>query len=274
MQQTKIFKSLIIAVLLIFSGNLTECSSHRNQSSLAFITVDEEMALGKELTTQTLQSLPILRNQEINEFFNRVCQQIGVVSEWEGMTYKLFIVNQPDINHFSLPGGSIFIFRGVIEDAETVSEIAAVIAHEVAHIANRDGVARVGAKYGYAFAAQRVLGTYPEIAKQIVRNLYSPEGTILDYPKDSELDADERAVRYAWKANFEPSSYIKYLERVRDMTQATADMVALLALTHPSPTDRMNRARSELDKIPFKSSLIENIPIYDEIKEKLARIPI
>ena len=273
MQQNEILKSLIIGFFIIFLSNFSGCGGNRNQSNLSFITIDEEMALGEELTTQILQSLPVLRNQEINDFFNRLCQQIRVASDWEGMTYKLYIVNQPDINHFSLPGGSIFIFRGVIEDAETVSEIAAVIAHEVAHIANRDGVERVGTKYGYAFAAQRVLGTFPEIAKQIVRNLYSPEGTILDYPKDSELAADETAVKYAWRANFEPSVYIKYLERVRDMTQSKDDLVALLALTHPSPTDRIKRVRSELDKIPSKTSLIENVPIYDEMREKLARIP-
>jgi predicted Zn-dependent protease len=269
-------KYLNIIILVIFSFILGCGGGRAKRNTLNFVALDEELTLGEHLAAQTLQRLSVIRNQEINEYFNTIASQIGKVSDWDGLTYKVHIINEPDINHFSLPGGHVFIFRGSIEIADNVSEIATLIAHEVTHIAFRHAVGRIAEKYAYAFAAQEIIGTTEEIAAHIITNLYS-KATILDYTEDHEFMADKTALKYAWKANYNPFVYEDFLIRIRNI-EATKDSpdiekIALLRTTHPSITARINRVRSELDKIPIKSSFKTDTNAFHKIKEKLGKIP-
>ena len=265
-------KNGAVLVFILFAL-LISCSSNRNRhNTLTFVSVEEELALGQELAGQTLKTLRIIRNQTVNDFFNTLCRKLGSVSDWDGLDYRLFIVNEPDLNHFSLPGGNIFIFRGLIEEADNASQIAGVIAHEIAHIANRDGVDGVSRKYAFAFAAQSILGNNPEIAHQIVKNLYS-ETTILDYPEERELLADKDAVRYLWKANLDPRGYDELITTIIEFFVVKSERISLLSLTHPSPTKRQRLVRSEIKHMPQKSNLVQDFETFQDIKTQLARIP-
>lgn len=261
-----------LTVLLFSSLMLLSCAGSGQRGKLSFVSIDEEIALGKSLASQASNQLKLIRNQAVTQFFNQIAAEIGAQSDWSGLTYSVNIVNEPDLNHFSLPGGHIYIFRGLIDSAATASEIATLIAHEIAHIATRDGVQRLGAKYAYAFAAQSVVGDNPEIAVQIVSQLYS-DGTILDYPKEREFNADKIAIKYAWKANYDPDGLLEILEKIRMAQMYTPEKVSLLLLTHPSTTLRYKRARMEIADIPRKSSLQKDLPDFQTIKQTLSRIP-
>lgn len=266
-------RGLVSVAMLFLFALLIACAGHAPQiNKLAFVSEEEELSLGKRLQVQAIKQLKIIRNQEISSFFNRIAEDIGAQSDWKALPYRVFIVNEPDLNHFSLPGGSIFIFRGIIDISDTASEVALIIAHEIAHLVARDGVERLSAKYAFAFAAQSVIGENPEIPYQIVSNLYS-DGTILDYPEENEYLADERAIKYAWKANYDPSGLLTIMEKIRDAQEADPEKVALLELTHPSIVKRYKRARVEVMEAPYKTSLRKDLPDFKNIKSLLSRIP-
>jgi len=267
------WKQGFIHVALIYTALFfLACAGSGSRGKLSFISIDEEIALGKALAAQSVKQLKLIRNQAVTQFFSQIAAEIGAQSDWSGLTYSVNIVNEPDLNHFSLPGGHIYLFRGLIDSAATASEIALIIAHEVAHISARDGVQRVGVKYAYAFAAQSVVGANPEIAYQILSHLYS-EDTILDYPKDHEFNADKMAIKYAWKANYDPDGLLNILEKLRSIQVTAPEKVALLLLTHPSTTLRYKRARMEISNVPRKSSLRMDLPEFQTIKQTLNRIP-
>ncbi len=263
---------LFVGMLFLFAI-IISCASHSPQTNkLAFVSEEEELSLGKRLQVQAVKQLKIIRNQEISSFFNKIAADIGAQSDWKALPYQVFIVNEPDLNHFSLPGGSIFVFRGIIDISDTASEVALIIAHEIAHLVARDGVDRLSAKYAFAFAAQSVIGENPEIPYQIISNLYS-DGTILDYPEKNEYLADERAIKYAWKANYDPSALLTIMEKIRDTQEVDPEKVALLNLTHPSIVKRYKRARVEVMEAPYKTSLRKDLPDFKNIKNLLSRIP-
>jgi predicted Zn-dependent protease len=258
---------MIFLVLLI----LCSCqSAHKKTGTLNFISVDEELDLGKSLLLEASKNLKLLRNQVILGYLNQVGQEIGLQSDWNGLTYTIHVINESDLNHFSFPGGNIFIYRGIIDSSQSVCEVALVIAHEIAHIANRDGIHRVAQKYGYAFAAQSLIGHNPEIASQIVSQLYS-EGTILDYSSEEEYAADLKAIKYAWKANYDPSGILEILETIRT-TESTK--TALLRKTHPSTRARYKKARIEIRHAPYKSNLRKDTPEFAQIKDIIKNIPL
>jgi beta-barrel assembly-enhancing protease len=219
------------------------------------------------------KQLKLLRNQMILGYLNQMGQEIGLQSDWNGLTYTVHVINEPALDHFSFPGGYIFIYRGIIDSSKSASEVALVIAHEIAHIANRDGIHRVAQKYGYAFSAQSLIGQNPEIASQIVSQLYS-EGTILDYPTSEEYNADQKAIKYAWKANYDPSGILELLAMIRTTESKSASKTTLLRKTHPSTNSRYKKARAEIRHAPFKSTLRKDTQEFVQIKDIIKNIPL
>ncbi|OGB99992.1 hypothetical protein A2V82_09830 [candidate division KSB1 bacterium RBG_16_48_16] len=268
----KSIKRTHIIYFAIITLAMLNCAGSNKTGKLSFVSEDEEITLGKSLVGEASKQFNVIRNQEITDFINNIAREIGVQSDWSALPYQVYIVNSPDLNHFSLPGGSIFIFRGLIEISETASEVALIIAHEMAHISARDGIDQLSEKYSYAFAAQSVMGENPEIPAQIIADLYY-EGTILDYGEDKEYLADKRGLKYAWKANYDPTGLTDILERIGQAESVSPESVELLYTTHPSASDRLRRAKMEIDQIPQKASLRKDLDEFHNIKELLARLP-
>ncbi|MBN1542259.1 M48 family metalloprotease, partial [candidate division KSB1 bacterium] len=248
------------------------CSGGKRQkNTLSFVSFDEELRLGEQLASQARVILPLVRNQEILTFLDSLACELGRVSDWDGLAYRVYLVNKPDYNHFSLPGGHIFLFRGLLERCRSIDQIAVVIAHEIAHVAHRHSVGRLSEKYAFSFAAQSVIGENPEIAAEIINSLYA-EGTILDYPEEWEHLADEKALEYTWKADYNPAGLVQVLEHGIDLQLNNPENVELLNRTHPSASSRLKRVRMHLALIPAKANLRTESAEFDRIQEVLKKI--
>ncbi|HPG39245.1 MAG TPA: M48 family metalloprotease [bacterium] len=259
----KIFSLLLILPVI---SCLFSCAGNKNaQNKLDFVTIEEEMFLGKELARECSKQLKLYNNQEVSAFFEGIANEIGDNSDWRGLNYSVYIVNDTTINHFSLPGGSIYLYRGLIDLCANASEVAAILAHEIAHIASRDAVDRVSKKYTFAFAAQSVFGYNPEIPKQIVASLFT-SGTILDYPQKNELYADAKAIQYVWNSNYDPTALIRILERLRAIEKIAPGQIYKLSLTHPPAATRFKTVSSGIKDLNGKNDFIRDLPEYARIK--------
>ncbi|HOT95679.1 MAG TPA: M48 family metalloprotease [bacterium] len=259
---------LLTALLLLATG----CAGSRKSGTLAFVSIEEEIALGKEVSVQAGQVLKTVRNQEVLHYLDRLAAEIGLQSHWSGLTYSVQVVNEPDLNHFSLPGGEIFLYRGMIESLGSSDQVAAVLAHEIAHIAARDGIERLAAKYGWAVAAQSMIGQNPEIARQLLLTLYTKD-SILDYPKPVEREADRKCTTYLEKANFDPKGALEMLRILRQAESRHPSLVRLLRRTHASASSRYRHVYNDVKSL--NSPDINTHPLADflQVKEILAKIP-
>ena len=251
---------------------LLACAGSRDTGTLAFISIEEEIALGKEVSVQAGQILRIVRNQEVGAYLNQIASEIGLQSHWSGLRYTVHVINEPDLNHFSMPGGQIFLYRGMIETLASTDQLAAVIAHEIAHIAARDGIERLSAKYGWAVAAQSVIGQNPEIARQLFLNLYTKD-TILDYPKPVEREADRKCATYLSKADFDPKGLSEMLRILRQAEANHPSLVRLLRKTHASSSSRYRYVNIDIKSLPPPSATGHSQADFLRIKELLAKIP-
>ncbi|MBN1482728.1 hypothetical protein EH223_12130 [candidate division KSB1 bacterium] len=263
-----VFLSLIC---LLFVG----CAGTRSQetNTLKFITIEEELKLGEELESFTIRYLKIIRNSQVNQFLTEMANNIGAVSHWRGLDYSVFVINEQDINHFSLPGGTIYIFRGLIEQADNADEIAAILAHEIVHLSQRDAVARLAEKYSYAFAAQQVIGENPEIAEHVIMSLYR-EGTILDYSAEQEKAADKVGLFYMLDAGYDPRSMITVLEKMRKIEKQNPRRLELLRMTHASTATRQRRVQKSIKKLSINPAAFrDDTREFSKLKITLAKIP-
>jgi beta-barrel assembly-enhancing protease len=258
----------LLPSLCLFSCAGTDA---RQTGQLQFVTIDEELELGEELASFSIQHLNIIRNRSINRFLDSLALQIGQVSHWQGLHLTIFVINEPDVNHFSLPGGNIYLFRGLLETTSAMEEVAAVLAHEIAHLAMRDGVARLAEKYGYSFAAQQIIGDNPEIAEHIIRSLYKQD-TILDYPAEQEYSADQNAVDYLQAASLDASGLYSIVKKFEVLQNNNSPQIALLSATHPAAKLRLEKIRKVLPKNQPAVAVSIDSNGYQKMKELLIRL--
>ncbi len=266
----KIFFTLFLIVLWIGCAG----TKSNETDTLKFITIEEELRLGEELHSFTIKHLEIIRNSQLNQFLNDIARHISAVSHWPGLDYSVFIINEKDINHLSLPGGTIYIFRGLLEEADSPDEIAAVIAHEIVHIAHRDGVARLAEKYSFSFAAQQVICDNPEIAYHIIMSLYRTSGTILDYSEEQEREADVISLTYLRDAGYDPSAAASLLKKMRRLEKEEPHRFDLLRMTHASTSSRLRRVERTAKKMTGEPTrLLEESSHFFQLKDILKKIP-
>src|SRR3990172_4657310 len=179
---------------------------------------EEEYYLGRAVAARILSSYPLLENNKLTEYVNLVGQTVAIYSDkpitYDG--YHFAVLNSKEINAFACPGGIIFITKGMINAVQNEDELAAVLAHEVAHINHRDGVSSI----------QKARLT--EVATLIVNG----------YSKSQEYHADESALSYLSRAGYNPEALEDFLQRLMNQGQASGGGIMK---THPATADRIEK---------------------------------
>ena len=106
-------------------------------AAITLVSVEDEVAIGRETQAQVRQQTPELRDRTVVEYVERIGRQLARHSQGPSYPYSFDIANYREVNAFALPGGPVWINRGALEIAETEAQVAGVLAHEVAHIARR-----------------------------------------------------------------------------------------------------------------------------------------
>jgi predicted Zn-dependent protease len=164
--------------------------------------------------------------------------------------YRFLIIDSPEANAFSAPGGFVLITKGLVKMTSNEAELAAVLAHEISHVALDHGVKAIqkdrmtGAWVGIGADAAKTLG--PDEVKQMTEAF---EGSVSDltkavvdkgYSRDTEFEADARACTILRRAGFSPRALLGMLQELRGVPQGSGPS---MAKTHPSPQDRIDRVK-------------------------------
>lgn len=227
---------------------------------------EEEYYLGRAVAARILLSYPLLENNKLTEYVNLVGQTVAIYSDkpitYDG--YHFAVLNSKEINAFACPGGIIFITKGMINAVQNEDELAAVLAHEVAHINHRDGVSSIqkarltevatligteaAQRYTPAQLSQLVSlfeGSVDDVFKTLVVNGYS---------KSQEYSADESALSYLSRAGYNPSALEDFLARLMNQGQASGGGIMK---THPASKDRIEKVKQEMPSVNVDISFVE-----------------
>ena len=210
---------------------------------------DEEYYVGRAVAARLTATYPLYRNNRLTNYLNQVGQTIALHTEKPTTFggYHFAILDSQEINAFACPGGIILITRGMLESLKSEDELAAVLAHEIAHVIHRDGVAAIkSSRWSEALmvigsGAAREFG--PKETAQLV-SLF--EGSIDDvlktlvvngYGRDREKAADASALRYLAAAGYDPQGLTGYLKRLE---QAGRGSKGGILATHPGTGERLD----------------------------------
>ncbi len=260
---------LATATGLLLSGCAT---TGVNKGDINLISVDQEIRMGRDFAAQIAKTYPLLEDKEINAYFQRLGEQIAKQSDWPDLQYHFQVVNTADVNAFAIPGGWVYIHRGLIERADNLSEVACVVGHEIGHVVARHGTELMTKQYGIALVTQLILGQNPALWEKIAAQLFTTAG-VLHYSRKHELEADRLGICYAYRAGYDPNGMVTFFEKLQALQKHEPSLIEVWFSTHPPTSERIKQAERLIAELPAKPGLKKDEPSFHAIQKKLKTLP-
>jgi len=246
----------------------TQIKYHSNKYKPA-----DDVKVGRQAATEVEQQMPILNDNEATSYVSRVGQRLvsSIPSEFQHPEFQYYfkIVNARDINAFALPGGPMYVNRGMIEAAHTEGEMAGVMAHELSHVALRHGTAQASKAQKYGLLAGilgiggQILGGPAGAAAQI-----AGQGVgvyFLKFSREYETEADILGARIMANAGYDPHDLANMFKTIEQ--QSGGGGGGFLS-DHPSPSDRYARINQEAQYLRVNNP-IRDTRDFDRIQARL-----
>src|SRR5437762_7523858 len=200
---------LLLGVLLLLTNG-----------SVNFFSLKQDVELGSESAKEAEQSLALVRDLNTDGYFRGIGQRLSQNPTLPALKYRFQIVNSKEVNSLGFPGGAVYIYRGMLQMASNDDELAAMLAHEIAHTASRHGTAQLTRQLIVQAPIAIAAGlTTTEAWKEQLSKLgvsFGIDAPFLRYSRDQELEAGLVAVRLMADAHFDPNGFRTLLEKVNE----------------------------------------------------------
>jgi predicted Zn-dependent protease len=230
----------------------------------------EEIKIGGDLASVILGTAPLLNDASKQRYVNRLGRWLALHSDRPDLPWKFGVLNTADVNAFSMPGGYVLITRGMVDRMRTESELAGVLAHEIAHVAHKDHLnalqngMRDSALGGFT---DYIGGGRGGVGAAFKNALISAGKTmfIRGLDKDDEYDADRMAVVIAARSGYSPYGLVGVLQTLSAAPDEKG--FALMNKTHPLPVDRIERLdRAMGTRLDAVTPVVEDLPGFGQLR--------
>src|ERR1044071_4612457 len=198
--------------LTIFIAFSTSCIRNpaTRKMHARLLSAESERRIGEETKKKILEEYQVFKSTTVNAYVDRVGQKLALVSDRPSVNYEFIVLDHDLINAFAVPGGFVFVTRGLLDSIDDEAELAMVLGHEIGHVAAMHGVQMIQKEMGQN--ALTILGTIgaalvagPEAMLMMANtaNLFSSL-YLLGYSRDKELEADNLGVQYVLRAGYDP----------------------------------------------------------------------
>jgi len=260
---------------VILAGVLVSCATNpvTGTSDLVFLTEAQEVSIGRQNDPKIRKQYGVYNDPELQAYVQRVGEQLAKKSHRPNLRYTFTVLDSDEVNAFALPGGYIYITRGILAYIQNEAELAAVLGHEIGHVTARHGVNQ----YTRAMAAQIGAGVLsavvPELGGQLGQDLLNILGNALlsGYGREDELQADRLGAEYIARNNYDPDAVIGVVSILKNQEEFEKKRAAAenreprvyhgVFATHPSADQRLQQAVGEAKK--FKTGATTKIARAD-----------
>ena len=246
------FCLLPFTVLLFLSGCSTEYNIVTGKEETFYYSTDKEVQMGQAIAKQVEKEYKFADDPLIQKRVEDIGKKIVSVSDRKEIDYTFKVLDDEEVNAVSLPGGFVYVNKGLIDKIDSDDELAGVLAHEVGHIVARHSIKKLQALQGYSIL--RILVAQAPGAGEVGSAADAAfTELLLGYAREDELLADRLGTRYAKLAGYDPHGMIKFLEKLQEINRRKPLMPKSYFKTHPYVPDRIRVVKQELgESINFK----------------------
>jgi len=255
-QMLKKFGVHALMLVLMFScsscsGLMTNFNTATNEQEHTVYTTEDEQKVGDSVALEFEKLYKPLDDVALNTRVNRIAARLAAVCDRKELVYIAKVVEQkedkrkrgePDkeVNAVSLPGGYIYVFKGLADLIKSDDELAAVIGHEMGHITARHSMKRLQAEHAGLLA---VLASIPARSGDLTVGMSAAlETAFLEYSQEDELQADTLGIKYMKAAGYDPQGMVKLLEKLQDYDRKQPIRPKSYGRTHPYTHERIANA--------------------------------
>lgn len=240
-------------------------------AQFSLVSVDQEIEIGRQANAQVRQEVPEVRDAQTTAYIRSIGQRLARHAPGPRYPYSFSVADYREINAFALPGGPVWIHRGVLHAATNESQLAGVMAHEIAHIGQRHaadqltkatitnfGLGVLGAVLGNsggASAAQMAAG-------------FLANGIFLKFSRDDEREADQVGLQIMRRAGWDGRGMVELFEVLQREAKRNPGSVETFFSSHPSPQDRIGRLQAQAGAGGTRDS-----QQFQTVKARLMRMP-
>ncbi|MDQ8037520.1 MAG: M48 family metalloprotease [Pedobacter sp.] len=211
--------------------------------SLKEIPEPEEIEIGKGIAANLLGAAPLVRDDALQKYVNRVGLWLALQTERPDLPWRFGVTEDPDVNAFATPGGTILITRGLYEKFRNESELAGVLSHEIAHVVQKHQLKAIKSQLGREWQMELATAVAERkdssrAANQLKAFTAGTELFARGLDKNDEFEADRMGVVIAARGGYNPFGLVGSLQTL-DAVNPQDGAVALMFKTHPSPAKRL-----------------------------------
>ena len=256
--------ALALSIALLSACGSTSINPATGKAERSVMSEPAEIAEGKKAHQQVLQEYTALKNPRIQAYVNELGQRLAKQSQRANLQWTFTVLDSPEINAFALPGGYVYVTRGIMAYLESEADLAGVIGHEIGHVTARHGAQRATRQQdaGLGVLAASVLGAVLEakgvggagqMASQVSQTVAA--GYNARYGRDQELQADGLGAEYLSRVQFDPRNMIDVINALKNQERFAADL-----------------ARAQGKPVPEQNSWLASHPSNDQRLEAITKL--
>jgi predicted Zn-dependent protease len=255
------FAALLVALAL------ADCAQNpvTGNPNLVLLTESQEIAVGRREDTNVRKQYGAYDDAELQQYVNEIGQRLAKASHRPGLEYRFLVVDAPEVNAFALPGGYIYITRGILSYLNSEAELAAVLGHELGHVTARHSVQQISATTAANVGVNILQIFVPQARGALGANTINLLGGALlsGYGREHELEADRLGAEYLARTGYDPQAMVKVVGVLKNQELFDAEVAKAegrqprayhgLFASHPDNDTRLQQVVGEAAR--FKQAI-------------------
>ena len=215
------------------------------------VSTQQEVEMGAQYSQQINQQLPIVTDPLVNQYISTLGNELARVADDRSLEWHFYVVNSSEVNAFAVPGGYVYVNRGLIERAERMDQVAGVLGHEIGHVTHRHSVKQMGQQNGAQIGLTVACVLQPNLCNSQLGSTainVGAQAVFAKFSRNDEAEADQAGIEYTVKAGIDPRGIPEMFQILLNERQSRPGAVEAWFQTHPLEENRIRDTEATISR--------------------------
>ncbi|MEA2236727.1 MAG: hypothetical protein QOC81_1451 [Thermoanaerobaculia bacterium] len=263
-------KRASIVFVVLISVMSIGCRSGGLGATGSSVTLDQEWQLGDQMAAQVAQQMQLVRDPAAQAYLRKVGERIHAATPLASRPFDFQIINDPNVNAFSIPGGHVYINSGLIAQTDKADELAGVVAHEISHVVARHVIKQVETQQQISVIGSILLGQNPSGLQALLAQVIAG-GAMARFSRADEKEADDLGLQYMAAGGYDPHGMLDMFQKLMSLERGGNSTVTRFFADHPGTQDRIDDISGRIAKMGNTGGIVDEPAFHTDLKDRVAK---